>query len=169
MTEEQCQEFILEEEKKPEPAVRPRKKTAASELYDFISDMYSITYLPKYFFSFMTSVYKGTYKNLNRPVPPEDLLDMWKQKKKYLLRQAEYNKKKGKDITGISQVYYDLAILLGKYDAYLKWKEQQKLAQADAKEQRIKNIEFVEYKDVSPQRHSKKNNTVDISSMLDEI
>lgn len=169
MTKEQCEEFILAETNKPEPAKKPREKTVKDELYDFISDMYGITYLPKYFFSFMASVYKGTYKNLNRPVPPEDLLDMWKQKKKYLLRQAEYNKKKGKDISGIGQVYYDLAILLGKYDAYLKWKEQQKLAQVDAEEQRIKNIEFVGYKDVSPQRPSKKNNIVDISSMLDEI
>ena len=117
----------------------------------------------------MASVYKGTYKNLNRPVPPEDLLDMWQQKKKYLLRQAENNRKKGKDINGISLVYYDLAILLGKYDAYLKWKEQQKLAQADAEEQRVKNIEFVGYRDVLPQRQKKENNTIDISSMLDEI
>lgn len=169
MTKEQCQEFISEEEKKPEPVEKSRKKTAASELYDFISDMYSLTYLPKYFFSFMASVYKGTYKNLNRPVPPEDLLDMWKQKKKYLLRQAENNRKKGKDINGISLVYYDLAILLGKYDAYLKWKEQQKLAQADAEEQRVKNIEFVGYRDVLSQRQKKEDNTIDISSMLDEI
>lgn len=169
MTIEQCQKFISEEEKKPEPVVKPRKKTATSELYDFISDMYGLTYFPKYFFSFMASIYKGTYKNLNRPVPPEDLLDMWKQKKKYLLRQAENNRKKGKDINGISLVYYDLAILLGKYDAYLKWKEQQKLAQADAEEQRVKNIEFVRYRDVLPQRQKKENNTIDISSMLDEI
>ena len=65
------------------------------------------------------------------------------------------NRKKGKDINGISLVYYDLAILLGKYDAYLKWKEQQKLAQADAEEQRVKNIEFVGYRDVLPQRQKK--------------
>ena len=118
----------------------------------------------------MDSVYKGTYKNLNKPVPPEDLLDMWRQKKNYLEKVSEQNRKKGTEIDGINRVNYDLAILLSKYDSYLKWKEQQKIAVAEIEEQKKRSIEKIEFKDVvRPQRATKNTESVDINSMLDEI
>ena len=51
----------------------------------------------------MDSVYKGTMKKLNKPVPPEDLLDMWKQKRNYLDKVAEQNRKKGNEILGVNR------------------------------------------------------------------
>ena len=119
----------------------------------------------------MDSVYKGTYKNLNRPVPPEDLLDMWRQKRNYLDRVAEQNRKKGTEISGVNRVNYDLAILLSKYDAYLKWKEQQELAVAEVNDSKKRSIERIEYTDVIRPSGNKQTNKagIDISSMLDEI
>lgn len=167
-TLEECNAFI--EECKIQNNDITKEKYIMDELYSFIFDMYEISYLPNYFYIKMDSVYKGTYKNLNKPVPPEDLLDMWKQKKNYLEKVYEQNRKKGTDIEGINRVNYDLAILLSKYDSYLKWKEQQRIAVAEIEDQKKRNIEKIEFKDVvRPQRTTKNTDRIDINSMLDEI
>lgn len=166
MTLEECQNFIKENKENPPQ----KKKSIRTELYDFIFDMYDITYLPRQFYLKLDLIFKGTYQKIKRKVPPEDLLDMWKQKKNYLLKQAEYNRKKGNEIEGVGQVYYDLAVLLSKYDGYLKWKEQQKLAQTEQKKQKAAGIEYCAYQNVSQIKpKEKENNVIDISSMLDEI
>ena len=166
MTLEECQNFIKENKENPPQ----KKKSIRTELYVFIFDMYDITYLPRQFYLKLDLIFKGTYQKIKRKVPPEDLLDMWKQKKNYLLKQAEYNRKKGNEIEGVGQVYYDLAVLLSKYDGYLKWKEQQKLAQTEQKKQKAAGIEYCAYQNVSQIKpKEKENNVIDISSMLDEI
>lgn len=167
-TIEECQEYI--EQCRQNTKVTEKKKSTKNELYEFLFDMYDISYFPQYFYIKMDSVYKGTMKNLNKPVPPEDLLDMWKQKRNYLDKVAEQNRKKGNEILGVNRVNYDLAILLSKYDSYLKWKEQQKIAIAELDESKKRSIEKIKYKDVArPKRVGTSNNKVDINSMLDEI
>ena len=167
-TVEECREYI--EQCRQNAKVTEKKKSTKNELYEFLFDMYDISYFPQYFYIKMDSVYKGTMKNLNKPVPPEDLLDMWKQKRNYLDKVAEQNRKKGNEILGVNRVNYDLAILLSKYDSYLKWKEQQKIAIAELDESKKRSIEKIEYTDVArPKRVGASNNKVDINSMLDEI
>ena len=167
-TVEECREYI--EQCRQNAKVTEKKKSTKNELYEFLFDMYDISYFPQYFYIKMDSVYKGTMKNLNKPVPPEDLLDMWKQKRNYLDKVAEQNRKKGNEILGVNRVNYDLAILLSKYDSYLKWKEQQKIAIAELDESKKRSIEKIEYTDVArPKRVGVSNNKVDINSMLDEI
>lgn len=168
-TIEECNEFINlcnEQAKSVE-----KKQNIRNELYDFLFEMYNISFFPNYFYIKMDSVYKGTYKNLNRPVPPEDLLDMWRQKRNYLDRVAEQNRKKGTEISGVNRVNYDLAILLSRYDAYLKWKEQQELAVAEVNDSKKRSIERIEYTDVIRPSGNKQTNKagIDINSMLDEI
>lgn len=168
-TIEECNEFInscRENAKSIE-----KKQNIKNELYDFLFEMYNISFFPNYFYVKINSVYKGTYKNLNRPVSPEDLLDMWRQKRNYLDKVAEQNRKKGTEISGVNRVNYDLAILLSRYDAYLKWKEQQQIAVAEVNDSKKRSIERIEYKDVvrpSGNKHTS-NTTVDINSILDEI
>ena len=167
-TVEECREYI--EQCRQNTKVTEKKKSTKNELYEFLFGMYDISYFPQYFYIKMDSVYKGTMKNLNKPVPPEDLLDMWKQKRNYLDKVAEQNRKKGNEILGVNRVNYDLAILLSKYDSYLKWKEQQKIAIAELDESKKRSIEKIEYTDVArPKRVGVSNNKVDINSMLDEI
>ena len=167
-TIEECQEYI-EQCKQNNKAIE-KKKSIKNELYEFLFDMYDISYFPQYFYVKMDSIYKGTMKNLSKPVPPEDLLDMWKQKKNYLDKVAEQNRKKGNEIFGVNRVNYDLAILLSKYDSYLKWKEQQKIAIAELREIKKRDVEKIEYTDVTrPKRVGTTDNKVDINSMLDEI
>ena len=164
----ECQEYI-EQCKQHNKAIE-KKKSIKNELYEFLFDMYDISYFPQYFYVKMDSIYKGTMKNLSKPVPPEDLFDMWKQKKNYLDKVAEQNRKKGNEIFGVNRVNYDLAILLSKYDSYLKWKEQQKIAIAELGEIKKRDVEKIEYTDVTrPKRVGTTDNKVDINSMLDEI
>ncbi len=46
----------------------------------------------------LDKVYKGTYKNLTKPVPVDDLWDMWQRKMPYLLKVYDRNKRMGKTI-----------------------------------------------------------------------
>ena len=168
-TIEQCEDFInscWETSKTVE-----KKQNIKNELYEFLFEMYNISFFPNYFYIKMDSIFKGTYKNLNRAVPPEDLIDMWKQKRNYLNKIAEQNRQKGTEISGVNRVNYDLAILLSRYDAYLKWKEQQQIAVAEINDSKKRCIEKIEYVDVvRPVNVKNANNTpIDINSMLDEI
>ena len=167
-TIQECKEYISECREKKK--VSELKAAIKEEFFNYIIDMYGLGYVPKYMYVRFSEVFNGTYKGLSKPVPPEDLLEMWKQKRNYLFRVAEQNRKKGKQINGISCVWYDLAILLSKYDSYLEWKEQQKIALVETEEKKKEKIEFVEYKDISKkQATQKENNKIDIYSMLDEI
>lgn len=167
-TIEECQAYI--EQCRQDSKSDEKKIFSKNELYEFLFDMYDISYFPKHFYIKMNSIYKGTMNNLKKSVPPEDLLDMWKQKRNYLDKVAEQNRKKGNEILGINRVNYDLAILLSKYDSYLKWKEQQKIAIAELDESKKRSIEKIEYTDVArPKRVNVTDNKVDINSMLDEI
>ena len=168
-TIEECNEFIKTCRELAQSV--EKKQNIRNELYDFLFEMYNISFFPNYFYIKMESIYKGTCKNLNRPVPPEDLLDMWKQKRNYLDKVAEQNRKKGTEITGVNRVNYDLAILLSRYDAYLKWKEQQKIAVAEINDSKKRSIEKIEYTDVVRPSGKKQsgNEIIDINSMLDEI
>lgn len=180
MTREECLTYISERksenveqniEKKKEQKINAVK----DQLYDFIADMYDISFFPTFFYIKMNTVYKGTYKGLKKSVPPEDLLDMWEQKKNYLLKVYERNRTQGKEMEGLQRVYYDLAILLSKYDSYLNWKDKQKIAQSDIRERENRTNDFISQKIISqnkpnnPNSHTVGNKEIDINSILDDI
>lgn len=91
-------------------------------LTDWVYKQYGISFAPKYFFVRLNQIYKGTYKGLDKPIPPEDLFDMWQRKWHYLEKVRVRNESHGKHIQGLDLIWYDLAILLSKYDSYLNWK-----------------------------------------------
>lgn len=169
-TVEQCLAYV-EECRKKTAEIQKEEKTKQN-LFDFISDMYEVTFLPQKFFVKMDSVFDGKYKGLSKCVPPEDLYDMWIQKKSYLEKVYDKNKKNGKEFDKIGRIYYDLAILLSKYDSYLDWKEQQKLAMVAEEENRRRNTDFIGYNKLEkPYKTSSYNSStnIDINAMLDEI
>lgn len=180
MTKEECLAYISERKSENvkqniEKKKEKKKNTVKDQLYDFISDMYDISFFPTFFYIKMNEVYKGTYKGLKKSVPPEDLLDMWEQKKNYLLKVYERNRSHGKEIEGLQRVYYDLAILLSKYDSYLNWKDKQRIAQSDIRERENRTNDFISQKIISqsnpnnPNSHTVGNKEIDINSILDDI
>lgn len=181
LTEEECAFYISQiktenEILKSEEKKTQEKRLIKDQLYNFISDMYDISFFPKFFYVKMDSVYKGEYKGLKKPVPPEHLLDMWEQKKSYLLKVHERNRTHGKEIDGLQRVYYDLAILLSKYDSYLSWKDKQENVQMNEQERKRHAVDFNNQKVVSQNipnnnkvRNNVGNNNIDINSILDDI
>lgn len=137
------------------------------QLSDFIYREYNVSFLPKHFFINLDKVYKGTYKNLNKPVPVEDLFDMWQQKMNYLNKVAEQNRQKGKKMEGMGRINYDLAILLSKYDSYCEWK-----VKKAAEKQELKRTAASQTVKITSQIISKSaviKHDSDISSIIDEI
>ena len=127
---------------------------------------YEVSFLPKYFFINLDKVYKGTYKNLNKPVPVEDLWDMWQRKLPYLMKVYDKNVRSGKTMEGIARISYDMAIVLSKYDSYLSWKENQQRIQAEQQE-RDKEIQYTKL--TKPVSSSADKDEINLSDILDEI
>lgn len=142
-------------------------ESTRKQFTDWLYQQYDISFLPKYFFINLDKVYKGTYKNLTKPVPVEDLFDMWKRKMPYLIEIHDKNKRHGKNMDGINRISYDLAILLAKYDSYLKWKEQMQLAEI-ANAQLDFNIDY-DYKLYKNNNTTENADKIDINGVLDEI
>ena len=146
-----------------------KERSIKLQFTDWLYREYDVSFLPKQFFINLDKVYKGTYKNLSKPVPLEDLWDMWQKKMPYLLKLHDKNKRSGKDMDGMCRIYYDMSVVLAKYDSYLKWKEEQKLAQVEEKDKE-KSIDIRLDKITNLISNNDNNsNTLDIDSILDEI
>lgn len=87
-----------------------------NHLYLMLMRKYDIITLPNYIFTKMELVFNGKFKTMNKPVPPEHLLDMWQRKQSFL--DGLYHKEK---IDGVGRINYDLAVLIAKYPGYLDW------------------------------------------------
>jgi len=129
LSEEQIINNFLEIQKQNERIIEYKKEK--DRLFRWLQNTYNTVVLPKYFYMKMDEIFTGTYKGLSKGIPPEDLLDMWKRKLSELERINNQNARKGKSLIGVAIINYDLAVLLGKYDSYLKWKEDQKLLEND--------------------------------------
>jgi hypothetical protein len=146
-----------------------KERSIKLQFTDWLYREYDVSFLPKQFFINLDKVYKGTYKNLSKPVPLEDLWDMWQKKMPYLLKLHDKNKRSGKDMDGMCRIYYDMSVVLAKYDSYLKWKEEQKLAQVEEKD-KAKSLDIRLDKITNFVSNNDNNsNTLDIDSILDEI
>lgn len=130
-------------------------------------ERYDITKLPKSFFIKMAKVYDGSLNDIKQPVPPEHLYDMWCQKEQYLNKVYMNNISKGKKMKGYLRLNYDLAILLSKYDDYLKWLDRQKTVKAEDEEikESVSTTEIL-YTDIKKQENNNNDNLIDI---LDEL
>lgn len=145
------------------------EKNTRLQLTDWLYSQYDVSFLPKHFFINLNKVYSGTYKNLNKPVPVEDLFEMWKRKMPYLRKVYEKNKRCGKKMEGVARINYDLAIILTKYDSFLKWKEEQKLLQIQSSQKEMDiNYNNIRTK-IKGNTSDKTINNNDITDILNEI
>lgn len=146
-----------------------KKRSLRLQFFDWIYESYDISFLPKYVFVNFDLVFKGKYKNLKKPIPIEDLWDMWRKKLPDLKKMHESQRRKGKSLNNNQWVSYDLVIIMSKYDSYLQWKEEQKLAQVELQTVKDNTIDYnkitTNNKIVMPDT----NNEIDIDSILDEI
>lgn len=145
---------IDEYNRKARLALEPR--LLEDKVYRFILDNYNyIGSVPAYVFTKLKSIYSGTYRGLAKPIPPSDLLDMWKRQMKFLKEKRAFLIQKGTmdEDNPTGQVNYDLAVLVGKYDSYLRWKEKQKLNEVDKKNNENFVKSFVETNNITTQKN----------------
>jgi hypothetical protein len=140
------------------------------QFYRWLQQSYGVVSIPTYFFVKIDSVLTGEYKGLTISIPLDDLFDMWKRKKQELDKIALNNKNKGKDMDNVARLQYDLAILVGKYDSYLKWKQNNKLIEQEKKEVDINNKNKIDYSKVNKNENNViKNDELNIMDFIDDI
>lgn len=131
------------------------------ELIKWVQEEYDISVLGRTFYIKMASIANGTYKGLRDPVPYTDLHDMLKRKKKELdiqLASKDFN-------SNLGRLFYDIAIVLSKYDSYKKWKSAQRVQEQEIIEE-IKSKKQPVNKVVKNKDYEKDESLVDI---LDDI
>jgi hypothetical protein len=143
------------------------------KLYQLIADNYNISAFSTLFCLKIENIINGTYKNVTKPIPAEDLIDMWQQKMSYLNKVSVNNQKNGKQMEGLSRANYDLAILLSRYDKYLAWKERKRIEQEQIEKESENKNSQIDYAKINLQSNSHNtktaNNKIDINEILDEI
>ena len=136
------------------------------ELFDYIDEYYSPSYIPSSFYAKLDGIFSGTQMGVKRPVPPEHLLDMLQRKANYLEKQAI--KKWGSNPPEpMNRLNYDLAIVLSKYDGYLSWLEKQRIDTETAIAAAQERETASQYVYVKPQPKTKEE--VDIGSIIDDL
>ena len=91
---------------------------------------------------------------------------MFKRKQKFLSKLYANNVAKGKEMTAIQRINYDISVIIDKYEDYLKWKSNQKLL-----ENEINNNNNEIKVDYTKLNNTVKNveNETDILSILDDL
>ena len=138
------------------------------EIFEFIKDTYDLTTIPTTVWQKLNNIYNGTFKGMSVGISPSDLLDMWKRKIDMLNGIAKNNEIKGIHMQPDQRLSYDLSILVNKYDSYLRWKEKQKILEAEKETEKSQNIvsQSIGYTNISK---NNKADTDDISDLVDDI
>lgn len=144
----------------------PSEKFDRRILFDFLQERYSISKLPKHFFMKMSNIFSGKLDGLTKPIIPEHMYDMWIRKTKYLNDVYANNISKGKKMDSYIRLNYDLAIIISKYDDYLKWLDKQKALTSENTNLK----ENITVTDILYKSNNINNNTNNsISDVLDEL
>jgi hypothetical protein len=130
----------------------------------WIMDFYDGS-LPTYFLKKLQSIRKGSYEGINEPISFETLLDIYMQMEKYLKKIALT-----KNISNVTQqMNYDLAVIVGNYGNYKKYKYKQQLENEKA----TKAIETIdEQKKIESaisKRKTSKDDEFNLSDVVNEI
>lgn len=131
---------------------------------DYIRKQYDIQNVP---WDSIKALYDGVY---GVKIPASHLYDMFVRKQSYLDKINAQNIAKGKEITGVSRVKYDLKVLYNKYDSYLKFLEKQKILEAEARSDNNPDEKLVLTTAPQPKEVVTSNNSDDsLDDLLDEI
>lgn len=139
-----------------------KEALAKDDLFYFLLEFYGINIIPSYVWTKIAAINDGSYKGMSIGIPYSHLLDMWKRKQKFLLKLADKNKTKGKELEPAEQLNYDLSVLMNKYDSYLEFLEKEKIRETKEIKRPVVSISTT-YKKQEYQKES------DISSLIDEI
>lgn len=138
-------------------------------IFLFIKEAYDISIIPTSVWQKLGNIYAGTYKGMGAGIPPEHLIDMWKQKIDMLNTLASTNTKKGRSMTSEQRINYDLSVLINKYDRYLKWLEKQKVLEAETKNINSQNGSNITRVIIENKVQETNKNNDDMADLVDDI
>lgn len=169
LTQQQCEEYLKPMRKSTFEIVNTFYYEA--KLKKWMGEFYNATSFPKTAYDKLETVYNGTYKSINKPIPVGDLYNMFVKQSENLKRintdLVQRNAKQGKSSTAVMLFYYDLAVVISKYDSYLEWKSNIKQEQ---KHQKRIIQEQINYELVFNQSSNRQDNDViNINDILDDI
>jgi hypothetical protein len=107
---------------------------ARNHLFTWVQKKYDLVVMPSYIYTKFDAIFKGEYKGMTRPIPPDDLLDIWERKWNDLSGLYNWNANKGKTMDATGRINYDIAVILAKSNSYYAWKDTQKQKDESIKE-----------------------------------
>ena len=158
MSEEEIDTKVVERLKAQESEMKELE--AKNAFLNWIMNFYESS-LPSYYMKKLKSVNEGTYEGLNEPIDYLTLLDMYEHLDNFLRKIAMKKRLKTS-----AQMNYDLAVVVGKYGDYKRFKAKQQVNQVTEKEidkqtnvdQKVKQASKVEKKE-----------EYDIADYMDEL
>lgn len=138
-------------------------------IFLFIKESYDISIIPTSVWQKLGNIYSGTYKGMGIGIPPEHLIDMWKQKIDMLNTLANNNLKKGRAMTSEQRINYDLSVLINKYDRYLQWIDKQKVLEAETKKIDSQNSSNITRVIIENKVQQTNKNNDDMADLVDDI
>lgn len=136
------------------------------EFYQWIKNYYDAS-LPAYFCTKVAEIVKGTHERVNEPISYEILLDIYKTMAVYLHKNANRNNiKKTKD-----RMNYDLAVVIGNYGDYKKYKMKEKQDSLSKIDVENKINDAKRYQDMIGDRvkQSKNDNDFELLDVLEDL
>lgn len=132
---------------------------------EYLKETYGLLELPKTLYTKIAQINSGNFKDFKIAIPYEDLLDMFKRKQSYLNKVYMNNVSKGKEMTPVQRISYDISVIVNKYEDYLKWKNKQKMLENDYSKVDEVKVDYTKFKNTTK---NVKNET-DILSILDDL
>jgi hypothetical protein len=128
----------------------------------WIMDFYDGS-LPSFYLKKLQSVRNGTHESIREPIDYATLLDVYGHMRNYLNKVAA--KKQFNNITG--RMNYDLAVVIGNYGDYKRYKERQ--SRSTIEESKIDNQLSMDKKVKSVQQQKGKKDEFDITEVMDDL
>ena len=93
---------------------------------------------------------------------------MWRTKISYLQKIYQRNIANGKEFTPTQRVLYDLAVLVGKYESFLEWKNKQIVLENNTiGNEKCECKDKIDYTNIRPTKSSE--GVEDIDNILNDI
>lgn len=140
------------------------------KFYKWIQHKYELVTLPTYFYQKSEEIFNGTWKDIIRKIPPEDLWDMWYRKWDFLEKTYIYNKSHGKTMDQVGRLNYDFAIIINKSSSYYEWKKSVEADNISRKQVMAEESNSkVSYNRLNVTKKSNNKSGIDIAETLEEI
>lgn len=131
------------------------------DLINLLKEYYKIT-IPPYFFMKLNNINTGEYKGLLKPITNYELYEMYSNRKMMIKLEKIASKKNMKKNDRLN---WDLAIMIGEYDNYIKAKNKRKIHNMESKDA-IETIQKYKIKIKNKNEDEKNDDIVDINELV---